>query len=354
VAYEALKKIVKRVSRYFVIILLTIIISSAFSYFIAVYNDNFRNSILLELKIKHTSDPDIQELMGKGWTEYVEAKNLIKKRAEDDLEKIRNNTLSMIEYSFRRAIEVLSFKFYTIDLKDVKKCFIYSLASISAILIPMTGLGVVLGALSTRNERGLLSKIIMFLGPAMTSLPVWWIAILIVFYLIVLNTIVIKTFFHPDVLSWSIILRKLGIMALSSGIIGMFPVAHITRSVMIREKRSDYVLLFRAIGLKERRISRKVLRTTLPGVASGILSMTTEIMVMLIGLEITLAYPGIGHLIYNSFKVTVASVGGDNVVVVTFIPEWFIVGAYLFAIIYAFVDIILEIIVLGLTPYENV
>jgi len=82
--------------------------------------------------------------------------------------------------------------------------------------------------------------------------------------------------------------------------------------------------------------------------------MTTEIMVMLMGLEIALAYLGIGCLLYSSFKVTVASMSGDNIVMVTFLPESFIVGAYLFAIIYALVDIVLETIVLWLTPYENV
>jgi len=41
VVSEALRKIIKRVSKYFGIILL-IIISSAFSYFMAVYNDKFK------------------------------------------------------------------------------------------------------------------------------------------------------------------------------------------------------------------------------------------------------------------------------------------------------------------------
>jgi len=354
VVSEALRKVTKRVSKYFGIILLTIIISSAFSYFMAIYNDNFENSIIMEFMIKHRRDPDIQELLEEGGFEnYIKAKNLIEKRAKEDLERVRNSSLSMIEYSFRRAVEILSFKLYVTEFDIVKRSFIYSLASITAILVPMTVLGIILGALSTKNERGFLSKIIMFLGPAMTSLPVWWIAILIVFNLIVLNILVIKTFFHPEAFSWDIISKKLLIIGLSSGLIGMFPVAHITRSVMIREKRSDYVTLFRAIGLNDRKISRKILRTTLPGVASGILSMTTEIMVMLIGLEITLAYPGIGYLLYSSFKVTIASMNGDNIVMVTFLPELFIVGAYLFAIIYAIVDIILEIIVLWLTPYET-
>jgi len=133
---------------------------------------NSKNSILLEFTIKHRYGPDIQELIEKGGLNYLKAKHLMEERAKEDLERIRNNSISMIEYSFRRAIGILSFKLYVTEFDEVKRSFIYSLASITAILVPMTVLGVALGALSTRNERGVLSKIIMFLGPAMTSLPV--------------------------------------------------------------------------------------------------------------------------------------------------------------------------------------
>jgi len=355
---EILSRISKRAVKIFVILVLSVLASSMVSYIIAAMNRDLQGSIYNELYVYHFyRDPKVLAVFNNksipAYERWHLAKRLAEMLAERDLSSINSSIFNATRYAIKRALEILRFDLMLFDVSKAFSALKYSSIVIVVMLTSMTFSGLLLGAISARKPNGILSKIIMTLNAVASSVPIWWLAIIVIYILIIRGVVSIGPFFNPNVLTSKIILEKLGIMALVSAILGSMPLAYTTRAIVLGEQSKPYIETLRAVGLNDRRIARKTIRSALPGVFSNMMSMTSDLMIYLLGLEVTLSYPGIGLLIASSFIVRIVEVGGDNVLQVQFFPEMFVVGAYLFAIIYALMDVFFELLLTLTTPYDE-
>lgn len=165
-----------------------------------------------------------------------------------------------------------------------------------ASLIWAVPLGIGMGTLAAVKRGSVIDRIIMALSVAGVSLPIFFIALVLMQFLGV--TLQWFPFMGRGGPLWTLDgLRHIVIPALSLGLIFVGPVARMTRSSVLEVLRLDHVRTARAKGLRETRvILRHALRNalipvvTLIGLQAGYLlggAMVTETI---------FSYPGIGRL----------------------------------------------------------
>lgn len=165
-----------------------------------------------------------------------------------------------------------------------------------ASLIWAVPFGIGLGTLAAVKRGSWSDRIVMAISVAGVSLPVFFIALLLMQFLGV--TLQWLPFMGRGGPLWTIDgLRHIAIPALSLGLIFIGPVARITRSSVLEVLRLDHVRTARAKGLTERRvIFRHALRNALVPVVTLIGLQVGYLLGGAVVTETIFSYPGIGRL----------------------------------------------------------
>ncbi|KGJ21127.1 ABC transporter permease [Paracoccus sanguinis] len=165
-----------------------------------------------------------------------------------------------------------------------------------ASLIWAVPLGIGMGTLAAVKRGSVIDRIIMALSVAGVSLPIFFIALVLMQFLGV--TLQWFPFMGRGGPLWTLDgLRHIVIPALSLGLIFVGPVARMTRSSVLEVLRLDHVRTARAKGLRETRvILRHALRNALIPVVTLIGLQAGYLLGGAVVTETIFSYPGIGRL----------------------------------------------------------
>ncbi|QJD82780.1 nickel/cobalt ABC transporter permease [Cohnella herbarum] len=170
--------------------------------------------------------------------------------------------------------------------------FLNTLKLTSVSVIAIIALSVVLGVISAWREGKMMDKSIRGVSFFLTSMPSYWLAALMVWFLSV------KLDLLPTSGMDSLKSYVLPVVVITISFAGVY--FRIVRSSMISNMNEDYVLYGRACGLPERKITLHILRNSLQ-VAISVFGMAIPIILgSTVVVENIFAWPGLGTLSVKS------------------------------------------------------
>lgn len=170
-------------------------------------------------------------------------------------------------------------------------------------------LGLFLGATASQKNREILDKFLSSLNTIGTSMPMWWLGMLILFVFgMKLEWFPLSSLPFPETSGADYYLGILYRMTLPliTIVLSQFgAIAWTSRRLILDEMQEDYAESARAKGLGEKYILRKhALRTSAPPLISKFILTFLNAMPAMIITEIIFGWPGIGLLYYRALVVT--------------------------------------------------
>jgi len=176
---------------------------------------------------------------------------------------------------------------------------LFTTAEILVILI-----GLALGIKSARSPGSLLDRTISILAMVTTSLPMWWLGMLMILVFVVyLGWLPITLYSQVEVSGWTNILKKMSLPVVTI-VINLFGGwAWQTRNIMIGTMQEDFIMVARAKGVPERKI---IYGHALKAAAPPIITMVIFGLIGSLGgaiiTEIVFNWPGMGRLYYEALQ----------------------------------------------------
>jgi len=176
---------------------------------------------------------------------------------------------------------------------------LFTTAEIIVILI-----GLALGIKSARSPGSLLDRTISILAMVTTSLPMWWLGMLmILLFVVYLGWLPITLYSQVQVSGWANILKKMSLPVVTI-VINLFGGwAWTTRNIMIGTMQEDFIMVARAKGVPERKI---IYGHALKAAAPPIITMVIFGLIGSLGgamiTEIVFNWPGMGRLYFEALQ----------------------------------------------------
>ncbi|MEO2151615.1 MAG: ABC transporter permease [Thermococcus sp.] len=176
---------------------------------------------------------------------------------------------------------------------------LFTTAEILVIII-----GLALGIKSARSPGSLLDRTISILAMVTTSLPMWWLGMLMILVFVVyLGWLPITLYSQVQVSGWANILKKMSLPVVTI-VINLFGGwAWTTRNIMIGTMQEDFIMVARAKGVPERKI---IYGHALKAAAPPIITMVIFGLIGSLGgamiTEIVFNWPGMGRLYYEALQ----------------------------------------------------
>lgn len=156
-------------------------------------------------------------------------------------------------------------------------------------------LGIPLGILSALRQNSFLDILVMGVSIVGVSMPIFWIALLLIMYFSVNMNILPAT----GVGTW----KHLVLPSISIGLNSLAIIARMTRSSMLEVLREDYVRTAEAKGLVDRKIIfRHSLKNAMIPIITTIGIQFSYLLGGAVLTETVFVYPGIGRLLVNSIN----------------------------------------------------
>jgi peptide/nickel transport system permease protein len=158
-------------------------------------------------------------------------------------------------------------------------------------------LALVLGSLAALHERGLVDRLLALLAALGTSLPTFWLGIVLLFLVAFkLNLLPLGGYGDP-------LIAYLILPAVTLGVPGAFWYARVLRAGLVGVLREDYVRTARSKGLARRAV---MLRHALPNALIPVVTFAAMDLGGLLGgvvvVEAIFAWPGIGLQAYHALQ----------------------------------------------------
>jgi len=204
------------------------------------------------------------------------------------------------------------------------------------IIVILVGLG--LGVKSAQNPGSILDRTISILAMVTTSLPMWWLGMLmILLFVVYLGWLPITLYAQTAVSGWVNILKKMSLPVLTI-VINLFGGwAWTTRNIMIGTMQEDFIMVARAKGVPERKvIYGHALKASAPPIITMIIFGLIGSLGGAIITEIVFNWPGMGRLYWQALQMNaVRTMMALN---------------YMFAIIMVFAMVLADILYAYLDP----
>ncbi|WP_456422971.1 ABC transporter permease [Thermococcus sp.] len=176
---------------------------------------------------------------------------------------------------------------------------LFTTAQIIIILI-----GLALGVKSAQKPGSLLDRTISILAMVTTSLPMWWLGMLmILLFVVYLGWLPITLYSQTAVSGWSNILKKMSLPVLTIVIVSFGGWSWIIRNIMIGTMQEDFIMVARAKGVPERKV---IYGHALKAAAPPIVTMIIFAMIGSLGgaiiTEIVFNWPGMGRLYWEALQ----------------------------------------------------
>ena len=229
--------------------------------------------------------------------------------------------------------------FGTHDVKEqiwtalLRTILLFTTAEILVILI-----GIGLGVKSAQKPGSLLDRTISILAMLTTSLPMWWLGMLmILLFVVYLGWLPITLYSQVEVSGWANILKKMSLPVLTI-VINLFGGwAWQTRNIMIGTMQEDFIMVARAKGVPERKvIYGHALKAASPPIITMVIFGLIGSLSGAIITEIVFNWPGMGRLYWTAI--------GMNAV------RTMMALNYMFAIITVFSMVLADILYAYLDP----
>jgi len=195
--------------------------------------------------------------------------------------------------------------FGTHDIKDqiwsalLRTILLFTTAEILVIII-----GLALGVKSAQKPGSLLDRTISILAMLTTSLPMWWLGMLmILLFVVYLGWLPITLYSQVEVNGWVNLLKKMSLPVLTI-VINLFGGwAWTTRNIMIGTMQEDFIMAARAKGVPERKvIYGHALKASAPPIITMIIFGLIGSLSGAIITEIVFNWPGMGRLYWQALQ----------------------------------------------------
>ncbi len=172
----------------------------------------------------------------------------------------------------------------------------------SEILIILIGLS--LGLKSARRPGSLLDRTISILAMIASSLPMWWVGMLmILIFVVYLGWLPITLYSQVEVSGWSNILKKMSLPVLTIVLVSFGGWAWTTRNIMIGTMQEDFIMVARAKGVPENKIIYgHALRAAAPPIITMVIFGIIGSLGGAIITEVVFNWPGMGRLYYEALQ----------------------------------------------------
>nr|WP_297507910.1 ABC transporter permease [Thermococcus sp.] len=165
-------------------------------------------------------------------------------------------------------------------------------------------IGLALGVKSAQKPGSLLDRTISILAMLTTSLPMWWLGMLmILFFVVYLGWLPITLYSQTAVSGWGNILKKMSLPVLTIVTVSFGGWSWIIRNIMIGTMQEDFIMVARAKGVPERKV---IYGHALKAAAPPIVTMIIFAMIGSLGgaiiTEIVFNWPGMGRLYWEALQ----------------------------------------------------
>ena len=195
--------------------------------------------------------------------------------------------------------------FGTHDVKDQIKTALgrtILLFTTSEIIIIL--LGIALGVKSAQIPGSLLDRTISILAMVTTSLPMWWLGMLMILVFVVyLDWLPITLYSQTAVSGWSNILKKMSLPVFTIVLVSFGGWAWNIRNIMIGTMQEDFIMVARAKGVPERKvIYGHALKASSPPIITMVIFGMIGSLSGAIITEIVFNWPGMGRLYWEALQ----------------------------------------------------
>ena len=176
---------------------------------------------------------------------------------------------------------------------------LFTTAKIIIILI-----GLALGVKSAQKPGSLLDRTVSILAMFTTSLPMWWLGMLMILLFVVsLGWLPITLYSQTAVSGWVNILKKMSLPVLTIVFVSFGGWSWIIRNIMIGTMQEDFIMVARAKGVPERKvIYGHALRAAAPPIVTMIIFAMIGSLGGAIITEIVFNWPGMGRLYWEAIQ----------------------------------------------------
>jgi len=176
---------------------------------------------------------------------------------------------------------------------------LFTTAQIIIILI-----GITLGTKCAQKPGSLLDRTISILAMVTTSLPTWWVGMLmILLFVFYAGLLPVKLYSQIYMPHWTDVLKKMTLPVLTLVIVAFGGWSWIIRNIMIGTMQEDFIMVARAKGVPERKVVYgHALRASAPPVVTMIIFAMLGSMGGAIITEIIFNWPGMGRLYWQAIN----------------------------------------------------
>jgi len=161
-------------------------------------------------------------------------------------------------------------------------------------------------ALGTKCEKpgSLLDRTVSILAMFTTSLPTWWVGMLIILvFVFYMGLLPVKLYSQVYMASWTQLLKKMTLPVITLVIVAFGGWSWIIRNIMIGTMQEDFIMVARAKGVPERKvIYGHALRASAPPIVTMIIFAMLGSMGGAIITEIIFNWPGMGRLYWQAIQ----------------------------------------------------
>jgi len=165
-------------------------------------------------------------------------------------------------------------------------------------------IGLALGIKSAQRPGSVLDRTVSILAMVTTSLPMWWLGMLmILIFVVYLGWLPITLYSQVQVSGWVNILKKMSLPVLTIVIVSFGGWAWTTRNIMIGTMQEDFIMVARAKGVPERKIIYgHALKASAPPIVTMVIAAMVGSMGGAIITEIVFNWPGMGRLYWEALQ----------------------------------------------------
>jgi len=198
-------------------------------------------------------------------------------------------------------------------------------------------IGIALGVKSARNPGGMLDKTISVFAMLTTSLPMWWLGMLMILIFVVkLQWLPINLYATVAVNSFGQLLEKMTLPVATIVFVSFGGWSWIIRNIMIGTLQEDFILVSRAKGVPERKvIYGHALRASAPPIVTMIIFALLGSMNGAIITEVVFNWPGMGRLYWVAITQNAVNLVAGLTYIFTLL---YLVSMILADLIYAWLD----------------
>jgi len=195
--------------------------------------------------------------------------------------------------------------FGTHDVKSqIKTALAHTVLLFTTAQILIILIGITLGTKCAQKPQSLLDRTISILAMVTTSLPTWWVGMLmILLFVFYLGWLPVKLYSQIYLPSWKLMLEKMTLPVLTLLLVAFGGWSWIIRNIMIGTMQEDFIMVARAKGVPERKvIYGHALRASAPPIATMIIFAMLGSMGGAIITEIIFNWPGMGRLYWSALQ----------------------------------------------------